>query len=283
MKLDSEFAINPMMKSLLPLWDEKKLTFVLGVGWPNSNRSHFMAMEQWSTGNESGTGKGWLAVLSDSIKSKKYLLSLGATGSNSVEGAKANTLHLVGKEKYLGYYSGLKNKEILRNREVLKRFLEIDQFSTNEIIEIRNKIRKLPPNIKPPKGKLSSQISTALQILNTESPPSFIQMEMSGFDTHQNQIYRQNTIINQIISENNINLSGGEKQKIAICRAFFKNSKFIFLDETFSNLDRDTTKKVKNYIKNLRNKGIVIVSHNLEDLDVCNRNLQIENGKIFEL
>jgi len=44
-----------------------------------------------------------------------------------------------------------------------------------------------------------------------------------------------------------------------------------------------TTKKVKNYIKNLRNKGIVIVSHNLEDLDVCNRNLQIENGKIFEL
>ena len=89
--------------------------------------------------------------------------------------------------------------------------------------------------------------------------------------------------LNQIISENNINLSGGEKQKIAICRAFFKNSKFIFLDETFSNLDRDTTKKVKNYIKNLRNKGIVIVSHNLEDLDVCNRNLQIENGKIFEL
>lgn len=89
--------------------------------------------------------------------------------------------------------------------------------------------------------------------------------------------------LNQIISENNINLSGGEKQKIAICRAFFKNSIFIFLDETFSNLDTDTTRKVKNYIKNMRNKGIVIISHNFEDLDVCNKNLQIENGKIFEL
>ena len=201
LKLDSKLAINPMMKSLLPLWHDKKLTFVLGVGWPKPNRSHFMAMDQWSTGNESGTGKGWLAKISDSIKSKKYLLSLGATGSNSVEGAKANTLHLVGKEKYLGYYAGLKNKEILKNREVLRRFLEIDQFSNNEIIEIRNKIRKLPPDINLPKGKFSKQISTALQIINTESPPSFIQMEMSGFDTHQNQINRQNKLL-KALSEN---------------------------------------------------------------------------------
>ena len=33
-----------------PLWDKKQLTFALGVGWPNPNRSHFMAMDQWSTG-----------------------------------------------------------------------------------------------------------------------------------------------------------------------------------------------------------------------------------------
>ena len=54
LKLNSELALNPMMESLIPLWDKKQLTFALGVGWPNPNRSHFMAMDQWSTGKESG-------------------------------------------------------------------------------------------------------------------------------------------------------------------------------------------------------------------------------------
>ena len=101
LKLNPELALNPKMKSLIPLCEEKKLTFVLGVGWPNPNRSHFMAMDQWSTGSESGIGKGWLAKVSDAIKDKKYILSLGPTGSNAVEGSKNNSLHLLGSERQL--------------------------------------------------------------------------------------------------------------------------------------------------------------------------------------
>ena len=56
-----------MMTSLMPLWEENKLTFALGVGWPNPNRSHFMAMDQWSTGSETG----WVKV-----GSQKYLIKL---------------------------------------------------------------------------------------------------------------------------------------------------------------------------------------------------------------
>ena len=96
LKLNSELALNPMMKSLIPLWEERQLTFALGVGWPKPNRSHFIAMDQWSSGKESGLGKGWLAKISDSINSEKYLLSLGPTGSNALEGSKVNSLHFLG-------------------------------------------------------------------------------------------------------------------------------------------------------------------------------------------
>ena len=73
LKLNSELALNPMMESLIPLWDKKQLTFALGIGWDNPNRSHFMAMDQWSTGKESGLGEGWLAKISDSINNGEYL------------------------------------------------------------------------------------------------------------------------------------------------------------------------------------------------------------------
>ena len=112
LKLNSELALNPMMESLIPLWDKKQLTFALGIGWDNPNRSHFMAMDQWSTGKESGVGKGWLAKISDSIKNEKYLLSLGPTGSNAIEGSKVNSLHFLGKEKNSFGNSGYRNDVI---------------------------------------------------------------------------------------------------------------------------------------------------------------------------
>ncbi len=201
LKLNKELALNPSMESLLPLWEENKLSFVLGVGWPNPNRSHFMAMDQWSTGSESGIGKGWLAKISDFIKNEKYLLSLGPTGSNAIEGSKVNSLHFLGNEKKLLKNKNYEKIEIADNRKSLKRFLEIEEFSSQKLIELKNKIKKLPLDIKLPNGQLSKQVSTALKIINTDFPPSFIQMELGGFDTHQNQISRQNRLLKEL-SEN---------------------------------------------------------------------------------
>ena len=211
LKLNSELSLNPMMQSLLPFWYEKQLTFVLGVGWPKPNRSHFMAMDQWSTGSESGIGKGWLAKISDSINNEKYLLSLGPTGSNAIEGSKVNSLHFLGNEKQLLRNHTYENIEILNQRKSLKRFLEIEEFSTQKIIELKNKMKKLPLDIKLPKGQLSKQTLTALKIINTDFPPSFIQMEIGGFDTHQNQINRQNRLLQELSENISLLKKGTEK------------------------------------------------------------------------
>ena len=210
LKLNEQLGLNPMMRSLLPLWEEKKLSFVLGVGWPNPNRSHFTAMDQWSTGSETGIGKGWLAKISDTINNEQYLLSLGPTGSNATEGSKFNSLHFLGNEK-LSKNHNYKYMNIKNNRKSLKRFLEIEEFSSQKLIELKNKIEKLPFDINLPKGQLSKQTSNALKIINTDFPPSFIQMELGGFDTHQNQIVRQNKLLKEL-SENIFVLKRGTEK-----------------------------------------------------------------------
>ncbi len=200
-KLNSELALNPFMKEIIPLWKEKKLTFVLGLGWPKPNRSHFVAMDQWSSGDETGIGKGWLAEISDSIESEDYLLSIGPTSSNAIEGGIAKSLHFVGNEKKIFSKLNYTNLEIYKNRKSLQTFLNIEKFSNNEIIKIKNKIKNLPLEIKLPNGPLAKQSAMALKLINTNSPPTFIHMEQSGYDTHQNQINRQNKLLKEL-SEN---------------------------------------------------------------------------------
>lgn len=64
--LASGLAFNPVMTGLKRLWDEQRMAVVLGVGYPNPNRSHFRAMDIWHTASTDHTqGSGWLGRLMD--------------------------------------------------------------------------------------------------------------------------------------------------------------------------------------------------------------------------
>ena len=59
--LDDEFGLHPSMGPINDLWDQGKVAILHGVGWENSVRSHFRAMDIWHTcePNKVGT-EGWL-------------------------------------------------------------------------------------------------------------------------------------------------------------------------------------------------------------------------------
>ena len=78
-------------------------------------------------------------------------------------------------------------------------------------------------------------------------------------------------------------MSGGERQRVALARLFFDNSKIIILDEATSAMDNITEKEVmKNILKRLKNKTIIIIAHRLETIKEVNKIFLLKNGKILE-
>tara|TARA_R110000868_G_scaffold304437_7_gene565063 strand:- start:44003 stop:44710 length:708 start_codon:yes stop_codon:yes gene_type:complete len=78
-------------------------------------------------------------------------------------------------------------------------------------------------------------------------------------------------------------LSGGEQQRVAIARAFINDPKILFADEPTGNLDTETGEYIENLIFNLNKKQqttLVLVTHDLELADKCDRIIKIKNGKV---
>ena len=80
------------------------------------------------------------------------------------------------------------------------------------------------------------------------------------------------------------NLSGGQRRKLEIARAFALEPKFILLDEPFAGIDPLTINEIKNIISKLRakNVGVVISDHNAQaTMDICDNISVINNGEII--
>lgn len=78
-------------------------------------------------------------------------------------------------------------------------------------------------------------------------------------------------------------LSGGEKQRIALSRAFLKKSNFYILDESTSNLDFATENIIFDMIYNkLKNKSMLIIAHRLSTIKNCDEIIVLDKGEIIE-
>lgn len=78
-------------------------------------------------------------------------------------------------------------------------------------------------------------------------------------------------------------LSGGEQQRVAVCRALINNPAVILADEPSGNLDSASAKELHQLFFKLRdelNQTFVIVTHNEELADMADRKLTMKDGEI---
>lgn len=85
------------------------------------------------------------------------------------------------------------------------------------------------------------------------------------------------------IGETGINLSGGEKQRIFIARAVYKQPDFVFFDEATSSLDANTERTIlSNLQKFYQGRTVLIIAHRLSTVKQADNIVLMDDGEIME-
>ena len=84
------------------------------------------------------------------------------------------------------------------------------------------------------------------------------------------------------LGERGAGLSEGQLQRLAIARAIYSGKPVLLLDEATSALDEQTEAKVLENLRKLKNRTVIIVTHRKAALDICNRIVEMDNGRIRE-
>ena len=108
-----------------------------------------------------------------------------------------------------------------------------------------------------------------IKVLNLVCLDKFYEKLENGLDTE--------------LGEKGVRMSGGERQRVALARLFFDDSKIIILDESTSAMDNITEKFVmENVVKQLDNKTLIVIAHRLETIKDVDKIYVLSDGIIQE-
>ncbi|MFA5961656.1 MAG: ABC transporter ATP-binding protein [Parcubacteria group bacterium] len=149
----------------------------------------------------------------------------------------------------------IKKKSYLRQVGVVLQDTEVFNFTLRDNITIAS-----------PKDRKKQDLTKALEIAHVAD---FTNKLPQGLDT--------------FIGEKGIKLSGGEKQRLGIARAVYKQPEILLLDEATSHLDLESEEKIKDSLHQVFQKvTAVVIAHRLTTIREMDKILVIEKGEIIE-
>lgn len=171
-------------------------------------------------------------------------------------------------------------KLLLKYYEPENGVITIDGVDINEISNdsLRRAISYVPQNIE----LFSKSIYDNIRVSKMTATLDEVKEAAKAADAHD-FIKRMPMQYHTYLEEAGNGLSGGEKQRIALARAFLKNNDFYILDESTSNLDFATENIIFDMIYNkFRNKSMLIIAHRLATVKNCDQIIVMQHGEIAE-
>lgn len=84
------------------------------------------------------------------------------------------------------------------------------------------------------------------------------------------------------IGEDGAGFSEGQLQRLSIARALYCGAPVLLLDEATSALDVEVEQKLLEHLRALRDKTVLLITHDAQARQICSRTIYVENGKLRE-
>ena len=205
-----------------------------------------------------GNRKPVLNNVSFTIPKGKKVALVGASGSGKSTIAKL----------LLKYYEP-------ENGEITIDGIDINEYTNDSL---RRAVSYVPQNIE----LFSKSIYDNIRVSRMNATLDEVKEAAKAADAH-NFIKKLPMQYQTFLEEAGNGLSGGEKQRIALARAFLKKNEFYILDESTSNLDFATENIIFDMIYNkFRNKSMLIIAHRLATVKNCDEIIVMNQGEIVE-
>ncbi len=202
--LNGEFGLHPAGSELKTLYDQGKVAFVLGVGYPSANLSHFSSTDIWMTANLNGSGRGWMGRYADrELKGKSGLtaVSIGALP----KALYANDVVVPSISNFAQFtfqtdarYGGDRNNKINVFKTNSSRQFEAGSFiealaaegigAINSTDQVQAAVGTYRSSVTYPATNLANSFKMIAQLATTIPGARLFHLSIGGFDNHSQQI-----------------------------------------------------------------------------------------------
>jgi uncharacterized protein (DUF1501 family) len=197
LRLDQQLGLNPAMKGLAQLWNQRQLAIVRGVSYPQPDHSHFRSMDIWQTASPAEpVSTGWIGRWLDATGDDPLrAVNIGAVLPPLAVGAKCTAAALArggvpgSAEKFDTVMSALGNDDpddTPAMAAVCKAYRAARTTDTTLT------------SVKPATGShnsLAAQLSMVANAVKARVPTRVYTVQLGGFDTHANERETQQRLL----------------------------------------------------------------------------------------
>jgi len=195
--ITASLAMHPAMQPLQKYWQHKDMAWIQGVGYPQSNRSHFRSMDIWDTAANYNQrlDEGWVAHLlgiKHDITGLAINADLGPLAGNKASSLKINTLrNFVHSTQNMNIYSSNTSNNSLSH------LLKTERIVAESATRLEQHLRTTHDETKHfPKHTFGRELASIARLINSGINIPSYKISLKGFDTHSMQAPQHQRLLN---------------------------------------------------------------------------------------
>lgn len=200
LQLDEQVGFNPALAALMPLYRDRQLAVVQGLGYANANRSHFRSIEIWDTATDADRigDDGWLSRLDVGLHFKRrFAADAVVIGRNPkpATGAHMEPVVMADTGSFVNEAQGVKAAQSASTNPALRHILDVQR----DIQTAGHGLSASRPAAAAdfPKTPFGRDAGEAARLLIGDPAAPIVKIALTGFDTHVSQRERHDALLKQ--------------------------------------------------------------------------------------